>query len=243
METLEQPESASSSTKPDLNLILARERADDWRRWRSSAAVSIGIHSILIVALLLMPGSLFKTFVPDEQDSVHVTPVFEPTELTQTTPNKGPVTKEITAEAITPRPLVKTPGPAPAATQAPTPAPPPPPAAAPPPVVAQAPPKPVVIEPPTIQPDPKALQTPDIATLIPAPLPSPAPKPTLQNVQPTPNPAQGRNGSIVAIPNPSVEEAVRNLTRTAPQGGQSVGDLGADEGGRGLGLNLPPSAG
>jgi TonB family protein len=40
-----------------------------------------------------------------------------------------------------------------------------------------------------------------------------------------------------------VQDSVRNLTQTVPQGGQSVGDLGTDEGGAGLGLNLPPSAG
>src|SRR5205085_6937210 len=45
------------------------------------------------------------------------------------------------------------------------------------------------------------------------------------------------------IPNPSVQEALRNLARSGSQTGQSVGDTGIDEGGMGLGLNLPPSAG
>jgi TonB family protein len=246
METLEQPDSASPGTKPDLNLLEDRERADDGRRWRSSAVVSIAVHAVAVTALLLMPGSLVRPVPPDEQLSVHVTPVFEPTDLTQTAPNKGPVSKEITAEAIAPRPLIKSPSPAPAAARpASAPTPPPPPPAAPPPVVAQAPPKPIVVEPPKVQADTNVLQAPEIAKVIPAaPAPAEPPKLALQNVpSPSQNPAQGRSGSTVAIPNPSVQEAVRNLTQTVPQGGQSVGDLGADEGGAGLGLNLPPSAG
>jgi homeobox protein ESX1 len=245
METLEQPESASPGTKPDLNLLLETERADERRRWRSSAVVSIAIHAVVITALLLMPGSLFRPLPPDQQEFVHVTPVFEPTDLTQTTPNKGPISKQISAEAIAPRPPIKSPSPAPAAKQGPPPAPPPP--AAPPPatpaIIAQAPPKPVIVEPPKVQPDSKALQAPEIAQIVPAPTPVEPPKPALQNPPAAPNPAQGRSGPAISIPNPSVEEAMRNLTRTAPQGGQSVGDLGVDEGGSGMGLNLPPSAG
>jgi TonB family protein len=112
-------------------------------------------------------------------------------------------------------------------------------------VIAQAPPRPVIVEPPTVQPNPN-FQAPEIAKIIPAPVapvPPERPKPALQNPPPAPNPGPGRSGPTIAIPNPSVQEAVRNLTRSAPQGGQSVGDLGADEGGNGIGLNLPPSAG
>jgi TonB family protein len=244
METLEQPDSASPGTKPDLNLLQDDERADDWRRWRSSAVVSIAVHAVAVTALLLMPGSPVRPVPPDEQLSVHVTPVFEPTDLTQTAPNKGPISKEITAEAIAPRPLIKSPSPAPAAAR-PAPAPTPPPPSAPPPVVAQASPKPIIVEPPRVQPDLSAPQAPEIAKIIPAaPAPAEPPKLALENPAAAPIPAQGRSsGAAISAPNPSVQEAVRNLTQPVPQGGQSVGDLGADEGGAGLGLNLPPSAG
>jgi TonB family protein len=109
--------------------------------------------------------------------------------------------------------------------------------------VAQAPPRPVIVDPPKVQPDQNASQPTEIAQIVPAPAPTEPPKPALQNVSPSPNPAQGRSGQTVSIPNASVQDAIRSLTRTAPQGGQSVGDLGADEGGNGVGLNLPPSAG
>ncbi len=173
METLGQPESASPGTKTPVNLLPKddAERAADWRSWRSSAAISIAIHAAVIAALLLMPGSLIRPLPPEEQASVHVTPVFEPTDLTQPIPNKGPISKEITAEAIAPRPLIKTPAPAPAARQGPvpTPAPPPPPVPAPPPVIAQVPPKPVVVEPPKVQPNQNTSQTPEIARIAPTP--------------------------------------------------------------------------
>lgn len=242
METLGQPESASPATKPDVKLLPESEPADDRRRWRSSAMISIAVHAVVVTSLLLMPGSL-RPSSPEDQQAVHVTPVFEPTDLTQTVPNKGPISKEISVEAIERHPVVKTPSPAPAARQS-QPQTPPPPAAAPvaAPAVAQAAPKPILVDPPKVQPDPNAVQLPQIAQVVPAPTPAQPPKPALENVPPPPTPAQGRSGPAVAIPNPSVEEAIRNLSRTAPQGGQSVGDLGVDEGG-GLGLNLPPSAG
>ena len=57
METLAPPESASPDTEPELHLLLERDRADDWRRWRSAAVVSTASHVVLLVVLLLMPES------------------------------------------------------------------------------------------------------------------------------------------------------------------------------------------
>jgi TonB family protein len=243
METLGQPESASSDTKPAVDHLPEQDVAAEWRQWRSPAVFSLVVHTVAITALVLMPGALIQPPGPEEE-AVHVTTVSESNDLTQTTPNKGPISKEIGLESIAPRPQIKSPSPAPAATQAPPPAPVPAAAPPPPPQAAEATPKPVLVDPPKIQPDPNAKPLPDLAQTVTPPLPTQPPKPTLQDVTPAPAPAQGRAGTSLTVPNPSVQEAVRSLSRgTVPQGVQSVGDLGIDEGGRGLGLNLPPSAG
>ena len=68
----------------------------------------------------------------------------------------------------------------------------------------------------------------------------------MQEVSPPPmprSPAQGKQPGLIAPPNASVQEAIRTLARGGAPSGQSVGDIGTDEGGAGAGLNLPPSAG
>src|SRR5262249_23470961 len=87
-------------------------------------------------------------------------------------------------------------------------------------------------------------------TQIPKTAPSPpppaeAPKLALQDVNPGPTRAgNGRGAGLIQVPNASVQDAIRNLTHSGGSPGtQSVGDLGAEEGGIGPGLNLPPSAG
>ena len=70
----------------------------------------------------------------------------------------------------------------------------------------------------------------------------------MENVAPaTPPPGapnQGRPLRGVLLPNTSVEAAVRDLTHAGAVGSkQVIEDSGADAGGAGMGLNLPPSAG
>ncbi len=57
METVAPPESASSDTNPEIDLLLARDPASDWRRWRVAGIVSLAVHIVLLTALLLMPES------------------------------------------------------------------------------------------------------------------------------------------------------------------------------------------
>jgi TonB family protein len=244
METLDLPQSASQDTEPELHLLLAEDLEDDWRR-RRAAAVGSGIfHLSVILVLLFVKGAPYTPLPPERVLVQHVTPLYTPPELTQKAPNKAPLAKELTVESIAPRPVFKAPSPAPAAAKAePVRAMPTPPA--PPPQVAQtkpAPPK--EIEPPRIE-APQSLQTaqmPKVGQL--PPQPQEAPKLALQDVNPPSRAGTGRASGLISVPNPSIQEAVRTLSHTGGvPGTQSIGDLGADEGGAGLGLNLPPSAG
>lgn len=230
-----------TQSETELHLLREPNRLEDWKRWRAAAIVSAAIHVVVILLLLLIPEG--EVNPPDEPRVVrHVTTLYIPTEFTQKAPNKGKIQKELTAGAIAPRPLIKSPSPAPAARQAP------------PPVAAAAPPpKPVPAE------MPKIAEPPKIAAAIPAPVqiaqakpqppplppPNAQPKLSLQDVLPAAaaprGPAAGK--PTLALPNSSVQEAIHNLARQGLQSGQTVGDIGSDEGGSGLGLNLPPSAG
>ena len=249
MVTLAPQEFASPETEPELHLLLERDHADDWRRWRSAAIVSSAVHVVLLVVVLLLPESESRVY--EEKPILRITPLYIPTDLTQKAPNKGPLSKELTIAAIPERPVIKAPTPAPAAKRVPPPAP------LPVPQIAKAEPKPVIPEPPKVEPapiEPPKIELPpqpaeQIAKLNP-PLPPPTqqPKLVLENAVPPPPPAgttQGKRPGGIALPNTSVEAAVRDLTANngALGGRQSVGDSGADLGGAGVGLNLPPSAG
>jgi TonB family protein len=246
METLARPDNATPDTEPELQLLLERDYADDWRRWRRAAVGSGVIHVIAVLVALAIPDSPLQSRNVPPPFVVHITPLYIPTEFTQKAPNKGKISKELTAEAIVARPKLRAPAPAPAAKPIPPAAPTP---VVPPPVpqVAQAVPKPVVIEPPKIEAE--APQQPQQVAKLTAPPPPPSPvqQPKLElqeAVAPPgpPNQGQGRPLAGVLTPNPSVTDAIRAVTRGAP-GTQSVGDIGTDEGGQGPGLNLPPSAG
>jgi TonB family protein len=184
-----------------------------------------------------------RSRVYEQPHIVRVTPLYIPTELTQKAPNKEKISKELTVEAIAPHPQVKAPSPAPAARRTP------PPAAPPPPQVAKNEPKPEVTpEPPKIEAETPNTQPAQEISKLTTPAPPPPndhPKLVMENVAPPPaqkNP-QGKPPGGVAIPNPSLEAAVRDLAKGGAGGRQVVGETGADEGGLGLGLNLPPSAG
>jgi len=229
--------------EPELNLLrrsrTGQQRAEDWRQWRLDAALSAAVHAVVIVTLFLIPEGPPPPPEKTLRVLAHVTPLYVPRDLTQKAPNLGKVQKQITVASIAPRPAVKTPSPAPAAR--PTPPPSLQPAATPAPV-----PHPVV-EPPKVAVDAPPAPAPPVQAQTPQPPPvQETPKLALQDVAPPAprNAPPGRSSGLLAPPNASVQEAIRNLARGgAPQGGLVVGDLGADEGGAGAGLNLPPSAG
>jgi TonB family protein len=243
METLKQSEAAFSDTEPKLYLLPDHNSVEDWRRWRTAGIVSVAIHVVLLITLLLLPEIPVAHRIEPPQVAHRVTKLYIPTEFTQKTPNKGKVVKELTAEAIVPRPVLRSPAPAAPAKRIP----PPTPAPVPPPQVAQVQPKPVIAEPPKIEvetPAPPPQQTAQVAP--PPPPPAEPPKLSLQNIAPPPAPhggaTQGQPTGGIALPNTSVQEAIRSLARNGAQSGQSVGDA-EDLGGTGPGLNLPPSAG
>jgi TonB family protein len=240
METLAPQNFASRETEPEIHLLLARDRRDDWRRWRSAAVVSAVFHIVLLLVLLVIPETESRVY-PEPQPTLHFTPLYTPTELTQKAPNKGKLSKELTVAAIPERPVVKAPTPAPAVKQ-------PPPV----PQVVKAEPKPVIIEPPKIE-APKTQvdsQSEQLAKLTsPLPPPTQQPKLVMENVgspPPPPAPAGANPGKLlggIALPNASVDAAVHDLATNngLASGRQSVGDTGADL--ATPGLNLPPSAG
>jgi TonB family protein len=236
METLALPDAASKSTEREFNLLLARDPRGDWMRWRTAAVGSGIFHLIVIVALLSAKSEPYQP-VPERTFVRHVTPLYTPPELTQKAPNKTPVKKELTLETIAPRPVLKSPAPAAAAKPAQ------PARTPPPPQVAEVAPKPVVIEAPKIE-APAPLQTAQIANQpLPPPPGSAPPKIALEDANPGGQrpPGGQKLAQRIDVPNPSVADAVRSLTHSAPQSGQSVGDM--ELGGSGAGLNLPPSAG
>jgi TonB family protein len=244
METLDLPHSAFTDTEKELNLLLAEDPADDWQRHRAAAVGSVGLHIVLILVLVFVKGPRYAPLPPERYFVRHVTPLYVPPELTQKAPNKAPLAKELSVESIAPRPVLKAPAPAPSAAKAeavkaqPTPP-------APPPQLAQTKPVPRDIEPPRIEtpsPSVQTAQLPKFGQLPPQPQESP--KLALQDVNPSPGAGTGRPSGLITVPNPSVQDAVRNLSRSGGvPGTQSIGDAGVDEVGMGPGLNLPPSAG
>jgi hypothetical protein len=244
METLAAGESATLNTGPELHLLLELDRTYDWQRWRAAGVVSLAAHVVLIVAVMLIPESATTERVYETQPIRLITPLYIPTELTQKAPNKGKLSKELTVEAVAPRPLPKAPSPPPPPQQIP-------PSAPLPPQVAKSEPRLIVVEPPKIQTEPpNAQQAEQIAKLAPPPPPPPnqQPKLMLENVTPAASTgsAQGSSPgaqSRIAMPNTSVEAAVKDIAKTGAIGSQSVSDVGGDDTGTGLGITLPPSMG
>lgn len=150
-----------------------------------------------------------------------------PTELTQRAPNKAPLSKELVAEAILPRPQIRKPAPPPLPTPAP--------------VKQPAKPQPPP-EPPKIQiAEAEKMQLPQAAP--PPPPPVEKPKLVFENVQTQAAPVAKANANPALAPQNAIQEAVRNIARTGPSGSQAVGDASAELENTGPGLNLPPSAG
>ena len=227
METLVR---SSVENPAELHLLTSWEQ--DRGRVREAGLLSVAAHVAAIVALLLMP----RSFMQPRRHVEQITPLIEPpTELTQKAPNKGPVAKEVTVEALEPHPRIQIPNSPPSTTrpEAKISSPPqPPPAPLPEPPQIQAgnlqPPRGLPVGPPTVQPPQIQEQE----------------KPKLAFETPTAPPPSGGVGRF-ARPDTSVAGAIRDLTRGGAQGGLTVGDDTSDVGvgGVGSGLNLPPSPG
>jgi TonB family protein len=209
---------------------------DDRARHGEAAFVSILLHVAGIAGLLLMPKSLLSPVVT----AVHhtVTPLIAPLmEPTQTTPNKGPLSKEFNAEALRPQPRIHIPPSPPSTSRAPALRPtlrpampaPPPSLAEPPKLEAAVRPAPAPMLPATPQVAPPQIQTQE------------KPKLVLENPSAPPAAPTGR----LVRPGNSVQEAIRSVTRGGAAGGLVVGDIGGDPsiGGIGEGINMPPSPG
>src|SRR5437868_14897099 len=104
METLEQAGIPLENTESELHLLLARDHAWDWRRWRVAATGSAIFHFSVMVFLLVYKAGPYVPLPPQRILSQHVTRLYSPPrELTQKAPNKAPVAKELTLESIAPR--------------------------------------------------------------------------------------------------------------------------------------------
>jgi TonB family protein len=227
METL-----VRSSVEDPAELHLLTSWGQDRGRVREARLLSVAAHVAAILALFLMPRSLMQP--PRRME--HITPLIEPpTELTQKAPNKGPIAKEVTVEALEPRPRIQMPNSPPSTTrpQAKIAAPPqPPPAPLPEPPQLQAanrdahPPTGLPVGPPTPPPQIQEQEKPKLAFETPT-----APPPSGEGVRPH---------------KPNLEEMTKEVVHGGgSEGGLAVGDDTSDVGVGGIGssLNLPPSPG
>ena len=97
-----------SPAESAAELHLLTEWGEDRSRVRSARVLSVTVHVLVIAALALAPRSLMTP--PPRRVATQVTPLIEPlTELTQKAPNKGKISKEITVEALRPRPRIQIP--------------------------------------------------------------------------------------------------------------------------------------
>jgi TonB family protein len=232
METL-----VRSSVEDPSELHLLTSWGQDRGRVGWARALSVAAHAAAIVALCLVPPSVMKPPRPPEQ----MTPLIEPpTELTQKAPNKGPIAKEVTVEALQAHPHIQAPNSPPSTTrpQAKIAAPPrPPPPTMPEPPQMQAgnrdaqPPRGLPVGPPAVQPMQPQIQEQE--------------KPKLAFETPTEPPPSGGQGRVPRF-DPSVQGAIAaQFGHGGSPSGMTVGDDTSDPGpgGIGRGLNLPPSSG
>ncbi len=227
-------------TKGELHFLT------DWEvdrvREREAGVASLVFHVLVVLTLAMLPKTLTMSRTPAH--APRITPLIEPlTELTQRPPNKGKISKELTAEQMLPRPRIQIPRSMvsttrPAARNLTMPGAPPVPAPKP----AQALPEPPKID--AAAEGQKAPAAPQMAQALPPPQIQAQEKPKLAFETP-PAPGTGPPaGGGIPRPNASVDEAVRAAVHGSGSGRLTVGDAGADGiGGLGPGINLPPSPG
>lgn len=228
--------SSAADTPPELELLLDWARdPDESTRLRKAAIGTAVVHVLLILCLAMMSAPTVKPVHVSERPRVVTKLTDPPTELTQRTPNKGQISKELAVQSIVPSVPVPTPAPGAKAKKfEPPPAPPPT--------------KPAVVAQPA--PDPPKIEqaqnaTPQILTQLPPQIQPPAPrppdtKPKLTFETPPPAPTGPVGQPRIPPPQNTVQEAVRELSHGGSNGmsGSDSMDLG-----KGSGLNLPPSAG
>jgi len=247
MDTVIEPHPTSD---PELHLLTDWSTPGAAVRWRESAIASVMAHLALVILLASLPSGVFKS--PKRLEAVlKITPLVAPRfELTQPNPNKGKLSKNINVESLLPRPSIQAPRAAPSTTRpaARMPAARPTPFVAPPTPVPAPPPPPQISEPPKLETG--AAEGASTNAPLGTPQAPPAP-PQIQAEEkpklafetpgsPTSSPKQG--SGRLAVPSPSVSEAIRSMSGGSP-GGVMVGDLGTGPGGLGPGLNLPPAPG
>jgi TonB family protein len=221
----------------DLQLLTQWGSPADGPRQRKAAVLSVLVHVVIIGLLLAVPDGWNEPPPREREHHTIVTPLVEPpTELTQRAPNKKPVSKEFDSVAELERKSLQVPQGAPSSTR-------PrafrPEAPQPPPQKASAP----LPEAPKFDTAPPKVEVPQIAQATPQIEPVERPKIVLENpAAPPPPVAPGQ--SKIAIPNASVDQAIREAIKSTPSGGLAVGDLDlGGPGGVGPGINLPPAPG
>jgi TonB family protein len=227
MEAVEQPETAE-----ELRLLLNWTTDADQSRTRRAGIYSIAVHAVAIIILMLMPRQVYQTAPPIHR----VTPLIAPpTELTQTAPNRGKISKEFNVEALRPKPRIQIPPSPPAASRPKAPA------------MRTPTPKPAQ---PAAMPEPPKIEAAnkDNGPKLPQGMEAPPPPQIQAEEKPklafeTPGAASSGNQGLgkVAPPSASVSEAVRAISHGGNGGGVAVGDLETGPGGEAI--NQPPSPG
>jgi len=69
---------------------------------------SVALHAAVLVSLTVLPaGKLFQTPSQPGTAAQRITPLIAPpSELTQTAPNRGPISKELNLQGLLPRPRI-----------------------------------------------------------------------------------------------------------------------------------------
>lgn len=221
-------------TEPDLQLLLNWSRdPDETFRFRAALSGTIVVHMLLILGLSMMPRQNPDQYENPERQRV-VTKIYDPpTELTQKTPNRGKVTKELAVQSPVPAMPVPTPSPGVRARKFIPPAPQP---------QKQPGVAPSLVEPPKVEQaqNTPQISLPDLPQIQPQVRPPSDSKPKLAFETPAAPPVAPSGPSRIQVPGDSVQEAVRQLSRGGSTGSLSGSDA---ELGRGPGLNIPPSPG
>lgn len=230
----------------ELHLLTQWGDADSGARTRKAAILSVALHVIVITVVSLLPPDILGPTPRRQQPTVKrtVTPLISPpTELTQQRPNKDKLTKEIDIASLQPRERIQAPKGSPSTTRQmarrPAEIPSMPEARPPTPAPLPEPPKIEAVnrEVPRVDLPPAQIQPPPQIQAV------EKPKITLENVGGPPPPVAPTQRQV-AIPNTSVQDAIRqNARQVNPSGGLMVGDPGAGPGGVGEAINLPPSPG
>jgi TonB family protein len=228
MEAVEQPQ-----VKEDLRLLLDWYTEVDRQRTRRAGTLSVIAHVLVTLVLIAAPRQVFQM----KEEIRRVTPlVAPPNELTQTTPNRGKISKEFNVEALQPRPRMQVP-PSPPSTTRPK-------------ALALSMPH-VTASLPAPLPEPPKIEEEATGSKLPIAAPPPPP-PQIKTEEPrlafeTPGGGNATGGTQglgrVGVPSTSVSEAIRNVARGGSGGGLVVGDIGVGEGGIGDAINQPPSPG